>query len=275
MEIQTQEVNGGEPLEYGPQQPEMSHSVFANVIEKLNYLGQVIIEKLPGNGGREVAIFVPPGVDRSNAKLILHFHGTHSQDLRLAVAGERLASSVKAAGDAILVYPLSAGYRGSKGGNNSAARNDYDDRWMADKGDDPQQLYADVLQRLPGVNVTSVLVEGHSAGGEALANLSDRFNPGEGVQYTMRFLDASYGHWARDARANLDKVRMDAKMEVFVIPNTDTTKYLADVLHQPGVAVYKVLNTTHGGMIEKAAQIVQEQRRSVVANKAPKSGGEV
>ena len=166
IEVAFQQVSAGKRvLEHplGEGQPEALRA-----IDSLSFSGRVLVEKMPGNGGREVALFIPRGADGS--KMIMHFHGTKSHDLSNATSRERLASAVKAAEEAgaVLVYALSAGYRGKKGANNAAARNNYDDRWMAADGDDPQELYSSVVARLPGVKIKELVVQGHSAGGQAL-----------------------------------------------------------------------------------------------------------
>ena len=254
--------SGGVPEEVAMEKGyENSGTLIRREAEKFEAAGRFVIEKLPGNGGREVAMFIPNGVDPKKAKVTIHFHGTGSQNLGLEVSKERFASTVRAAsaGNSILVYPLSAGYRFDRNNKGSAARRDYDDAWMSPgTTDDVQGLYEQALgvvrKQEPDLRVSEVVVQGHSAGGEALKNMAGEFDPGKDVKYTMRFLEASYGDWAQTAHDRLRRIHSDAKLVVCAIAGSKTDKKsrsLRAKLAEDENLEFEDVKTDHGGVIEE------------------------
>ncbi|MEM6993164.1 MAG: hypothetical protein AAF721_21805 [Myxococcota bacterium] len=178
--------------------------------------------RLSGNGGRDVLVFIPPGVDPDAPfRLVFHFHGTYSETLAPQAPGmakkewvghKRLSQTLEAItelqrerpGNVAVVYPLSAGKRpepGWKGWFNKA----YDRMWMspapeAGFTDDFNRLHDEALailtERLgvaPSRIEPKVIAEGHSAGGIALRNLAEAGTSHVG-HYV--FLDASFQSWS-------------------------------------------------------------------------------
>ncbi len=189
--------------------------------------GALWIGQLSGNGGRDVVVFVPAAIQpRAAFELVVHFHGTYSENISEPTTGvpkkawvgwDRLQQAIDAitelqtkraeAGEAnvALVYPISAGKRMEpswRGWSNKM----YDRMWMTPVPDDPRyndefdtllEQASVVLERELGVPAARVLptvrAEGHSAGGIALRNVA--------VAGTSRvseylFLDASFQDWS-------------------------------------------------------------------------------
>ncbi|MBL4689253.1 MAG: hypothetical protein JKY37_31965 [Nannocystaceae bacterium] len=177
---------------------------------------------LAGNGGRDVLIFIPPGLSpQARVQLVFHFHGTYSETIAAHSPGmakkqwvghKRLTQTMEALselqqrrdGNVVLIYPLSAGKRpepGWQGWFNKA----YDRMWMsplpeAGFTDDFNRLHGEVLAVITDeLGVASDLVdagvvaEGHSAGGIALRNLAEA---GTSLVAEYLFLDASFQSWS-------------------------------------------------------------------------------
>lgn len=184
--------------------------------------GALWMGQLRGNGGRDVVIFVPPGVRPEQPfELVVHFHGTYSENVAREAPGvpkkawvgwNRLQQTIDAVTElqarggpnAALVYPISSGKRMEpswRGWSNKM----YDRMWMTPVPDDVRYIDAfdpmldqsiEVLAELgvPASRIEPrVTAEGHSAGGIALRNVA--------VAGTRRvkeylFLDASFQDWA-------------------------------------------------------------------------------
>ncbi len=184
--------------------------------------GTLWMGQLSGNGGRDVVIFVPPGVRAEQPfELVVHFHGTYSENVareepgvpkKAWVGWNRLHQTIDALTElqarggpnVALVYPISSGKRMEpswRGWSNKM----YDRMWMTPVPDDVRYIDAfdamldqsiAVLAELgvPASRIDpQVLAEGHSAGGIALRNVA--------VAGTKRvkeylFLDASFQDWA-------------------------------------------------------------------------------
>ncbi len=222
----------------------------ANIMKVADkFEGSKFVQRMPGNGGRQVLVYVPKGFDPSKpAEIAYHFHGTHSHlvdiprpplvgagpvykrktgtigagsnrmNQALSSIQEQVASGKR---NVILVYPLSAGRRGRVGG--PAYLQGYDDAWMKkgnDTNDDMAALHNDTLKAVKEklgvtVNNPAVTVSGHSAGGTAIRNiLNSGFKPDK-----VKFLDATYGSWLAAARQKIDP---NIKFEVYVRPGTKT-----------------------------------------------------
>jgi pimeloyl-ACP methyl ester carboxylesterase len=212
-------------------------------------VGALWIGQLAGNGGRDVVIYVPPGAKPdAEVRLVVHFHGTYSENIaeprrgvpkKQWVGWDRLAQTMDAMDElqaarddtVVLVYPISAGKRpppDHRGWTNRA----YDQMWMmpADAPgftDDFARLYEDVLGVLTGeLGVArsrvrdKVLVEGHSAGGVALMNVALR---DEGRVEEYLYLDASFRAWADAAWKAVQASKSGARFTLVI-----TDKGIAD-----------------------------------------------
>ena len=185
--------------------------------------GALWIGQLEGNGGRDVVIFIPPGADNAApVELVYHFHGTYSENIapekpglpkKAWVGWNRLGQTMDATTklqserpyNVALVYPISAGKRlepDHRGWSNKM----YDRMWM--KAVPGKPAYKDSFDRLHrdalGVLTTTlgvaesqidstVIAEGHSAGGIALRNIAQ---VGTDLVAEYIFLDASFETWA-------------------------------------------------------------------------------
>ena len=193
---------------------------FADALESE---GALWIGQLAGNGGRDTVLFVPPGVRPEQPfDLVVHFHGTYSENIALPNPGapkkswvgwDRLAQTMEAMTElqakgghnVALLYPISAGKRMEpswQGWSNKM----YDRMWMTPVSGDPRynddfdtmlEQAAEVLERelgVPRARIESqVMAEGHSAGGIALRNVAAA---GSTRVREYVFLDASFQDWA-------------------------------------------------------------------------------
>lgn len=202
--------------------------------------GAIWVGPLPGNGGRDVLIFVPAGADpAASTRIVVHFHGTYSETIaprtpgakkRAWVGHKRLTQTMEAivqlqhdrADNVALVYPMSAGKRaepGHKGWFNKA----YDRMWMAsapeagctDNFDTLLDEAVAVLTGSLGVAAQTlrpqVIAEGHSAGGIALRNVAE-----SGTRRVAHyiFLDANFMGWADRCWAAVADPSHDAKVTI-------------------------------------------------------------
>lgn len=171
-------------------------------VEGLRWAG-----KLSGNGNREVAIFIPKGIDPQKPfEMIYHFHGVNGDLVERdpeSTGRNRLEQVLKAADrmskagrNIVMVYPLSAGHRASKKGGPLPEKR-YDAAWMRpgnSTGDDMNTLHAQALSVIESqlgtrINVGLITAKGHSAGGTPLVNMAEA-----GFRLDrIDFLDASYG----------------------------------------------------------------------------------
>lgn len=183
--------------------------------------GALWIGPLAGNGGRDVLVYIPPKADDdADLRIVVHFHGTHSQHIERKAPGvpkkkwvgwNRLEQTLQAAEElhrerpynVALVYPISAGKR-PEPTHTGWFNKDYDRIWMAASDapgytDDFEVLHAeirDVLTQKLGVHETRlpdrVLCEGHSAGGMPLLHIA-----ASGSRHVEEYLfqDASFQGW--------------------------------------------------------------------------------
>jgi len=198
--------------------------------------GTLWMGALPGNGGRDVVIFVPPGWNADGrVQLVFHFHGTHSQQIakqqpgmrkRAWVGHRRLTQTMEAmvqlqserAGNVALVYPISAGKRAEPGWRGWFNK-EYDRMWMSPAPgftDDFEQLHQQATAALvddlgvhPQLIESQAIAEGHSAGGIALRNLAEHGTTHVG-EYI--FLDASFQSWADRCWAAVVKHKTGARV---------------------------------------------------------------
>lgn len=237
------------PKEKAPSAP-LVETPEANIMKIADqFEGSKFVQRMPGNGGRQVLVYVPKGFDPSKpAEIAYHFHGTHGHLVdvprpplkgagpvykrktgTIGAGSNRMTQAISSIQDqvssgkrnVILIYPLSAGRRGKVGG--PAYEQGYDNDWMKkgnDSKDDMAQLHNDTLKAVKEklgvtVNNPAVTVSGHSAGGTAIRNiLNSGFKPDK-----VKFLDATYGSWLAAARQKVDP---NIKFEVYVRPGTKT-----------------------------------------------------
>jgi hypothetical protein len=203
------------------------------------------VGQLAGNGGRDTVVFVPPGVRPDQPfELIVHFHGTYSENIALPTEGapkkswvgwDRLAQAIEAVterqaqggANVALLYPISAGKRMEpswKGWSNKM----YDRMWMRpvpgdarfkDNFDAMLEQALGVLEGELGVPrahvLPTVIAEGHSAGGIALRNVAES---GTTAVREYLFLDASFQDWADGCFA---AVREQAQRALVTLVITD------------------------------------------------------
>lgn len=206
--------------------------------------GKSEVVRLPGNGNRQVVIYIPEGFDPSKpVEIDYHFHGMHGNWIDvpfpklegtgkhyhtgdIGAGSNRISQAITAAQkhkNMILVYPSSAGQRGTPG--SKAWENGYDGDWMKkgnSTGDSMASLHTETLGKLKkmlgqDVNSPSVTLSGHSAGGLAVSNaIASGFKPDK-----IKFLDASYVGWASSAYEKV-KGNKKTKVEIYVIKGTET-----------------------------------------------------
>ncbi|MFH0820513.1 MAG: hypothetical protein V1908_01940 [Candidatus Peregrinibacteria bacterium] len=228
--------------------------------------------KLPGNGGREVAIYIPKGTDLSKpVELIYHFHGVGSNVVgdnledpdhtspgrnrlnQVLTTAERMGPEGR---NIVVVYPLSAGHRAGRGGKLPGLN--YDADWMRkgnQSGDDMAKLDSEVLSTIQSqfgysINVESRTAKGHSAGGTPLVNIArsgfrlDRID----------FLDASYGGRIDWCYPEAIKNNPDVEFNIFFIPGgggkkTDN-RATRSAEGKEGVKLIEVRGVKHGAFNE-------------------------
>ena len=205
--------------------------------------GALWVGQLEGNGGRDTVIFVPPGVRPEQPfELVVHFHGTYSENIALPTEGvpkkawvgwDRLQQTIDAITElqahsernVALLYPISAGKRMEptwKGWSNKM----YDRMWMTPVPGDPR--YVDDFEAMldqalgilegelgvPKARVEPrVLAEGHSAGGIALRNVA--VTGTERVKEYL-FLDASFQDWADGCHAAVRDQNLGALVSLVI-----------------------------------------------------------
>ncbi|MBC7542446.1 MAG: hypothetical protein H7338_06920 [Candidatus Sericytochromatia bacterium] len=181
---------------------------------------------LASNGGREVAILIPPGVDFTKpVEMITFFHGLNGS------IADKLANpetNIKAAmlklakgKNAVFVLP-----NGSPAGvSHTGARNA---TWMdsaKEPGQSIAQLQDDAAAQIkarwaPDLKIGSQTVAGHSGGGKPIANAA--------ANGTLRadhivLLDATYGDWG-DQTAAYGRQHPDTRIDI-VYTGGDTEKH--------------------------------------------------
>ena len=88
-----------------------------------------------------------------------------------------------------------------------------------------------------GVNIASVTLKGHSAGGVPIVNGSIE---GKLIANRIDFLDASYSSWASTTVKNCP----NAKINIFYKPNTQTEEDARKMMGKTNVSVYPA-NLSH------------------------------
>jgi len=260
-QTQTKKESSKEVGDFLENYPETEPGGLEKEVEKIE--NPVWIEKMRGNGGRDVVIMVSKEFDpRKETEIIYHFHGTDGHHFgklpplegtskyynkrvgRMSVAANRLqqvANSLAEMKDSnvIVVYPISAGQRGPK--KTIAYKNGYDLYWMnRDEGNEAMNvLHSEVVYSVSmkfgkRVKVEKRTVKGHSAGGMALKNLS---KSGFFID-RVDFLDASYGNWAKRCYEEASKRNPDLEFNVVVRPGSSTdNKYTKSLEGKKGVKI--------------------------------------
>ena len=219
-----------------------------------DFPGTKFIGEIPGNGGRKAIIYVPQGFNpNEDAEMAYQLHGLYGQLARKGKelsGGNRLREVMGKVQEAqnegknmILVYPLSAGNRGSEG---------YDTEWMK-KGNstgDDMSLFDENVRKilankigLVNLNITKTRISGHSAGGAALRNILEN---GFKVDRVV-FLDASYENWATVAYNAAIKNNPQVQFDVISILNTKTAPDAELLKDKPGVK-FVAAKGRHGDM---------------------------
>jgi len=199
--------------------------------------GALWVGPLPGNGGRDVVVYVPPGQEPSaDVTMVVHFHGTYGERMakkkegmrkREYIGGVRLRQTLDAMdelaarGEAVaLVYPVSSGKR-KPGGVSGWWNYDFDAEWM-EPDDTTGESFAALVSDARGVLEDSlgvpsdrvlptVLAEGHSAGGMALYNIAQR---DDGLVHEYLFLDAAFEGWADGCHRGIRRRGTGARMTI-------------------------------------------------------------
>lgn len=212
--------------------------------------GQTVVRNLPGNGGRPVGVLIPHGTDLNKpVEVVYQIHGMDCEKFgQDPDANEALGIFAKAVsatrGNVVFVYPLGPEYR---------LKYPPKKQWFGDgSGDDVKKLHAHVLGLLSPTNpieVTKVTVKAHSAGGQAVRNMSkagfvaDRYD----------FEDASYGSWASEAYSYVTKnASKDKQVEfnIFARKDTLTAANAHAMKGKPGVKVeWAPKEAYHPGMV--------------------------
>lgn len=205
--------------------------------------GALWVGQLDGNGGRDTVLFVPPGVRPEQPfELVVHFHGTYSENISEPTNGvpkkewvgwDRLLQTIEAVtelqsrggSNVALLYPISAGKRMEpewKGWSNKM----YDRMWMTPVDGDVRYIDGfepmldqalSTLERELGVPRAMVgervTAEGHSAGGIALRNVA-----ASGTRKVKEyiFLDASFQDWADGCFAAVRDQKLDALVTLVI-----------------------------------------------------------
>jgi hypothetical protein len=215
-------------------------------IENINALkqfpGKQWLGKLASNGNREAAVIIPEGVDYNKPfEVIYYFHGHDGKISRSLTDGnyglkEDIKNMAKER-NIIVVVPQGPAKPQS-------------DTWMNGKNnEDMQQFEQDTLniikERLdPRVQIGSITVKGHSAGGQPIKNAA---NEGKLTANRVDFLDASYGTWATQAYNNLIIKNPETKFNLFYIPGSQTQADALSLRGKKGVTLTKA-NVDHSSV---------------------------
>jgi hypothetical protein len=229
-----------------------THPKIADYLKTLPEANRIKVEKMPGNGNRETLMYVPPGTDPSKpVHLIYHFHGRgrgYQPYARRAGGGRNsfeqsldATRALAAQGEnVVLVYPL------------SSEQIDRPEKWQHKgwmKGSESlDTLHAntkDSLKRDFGIDqIGSVIVEGHSAGGQALMNIAES---GSQVADEYLFLDASYSNWAEKCHQYSKKYNPKAHMKLVVKEGTLTDEGAKALEKVADVSIHRT-SVNHGRM---------------------------
>ncbi|PIZ72156.1 hypothetical protein COY07_03500 [Candidatus Peregrinibacteria bacterium CG_4_10_14_0_2_um_filter_43_11] len=278
----------------------------ADTLEKVEGLRWV--GKLAGNGGRDVAILVPPGYNPDlPTEVVYHFHGSdHTIGMKvpkggskgkLSVGEDRFSQVISAAEirdrskrNVIVVYPLSTTNATRVLKSHSGNTHYYDNNWMkagyTQKGDEKLDNMNDlhtqtmtVLQKQLGINPTNIDItfKGHSAGGKPLMNLSSSFTPPSNVgKLRFDFLDASYGNWADTCYRQMTTrvVQVPIEFNLFLIPGAITNASVRRLQNKQGVHVEKA-NVTYADLVTRYKSTLMEAKYTKASSKKRVAHGDL
>lgn len=191
--------------------------------------------KLASNGNREVAIVVPPGIDRTKPiEVVYYFHGhggivgnSLSDPKRGIVDG--MNALAKQGKNVVFVVPQGPSVKMSY-------------TWMHPKHNENmatfQQETLDLIRTKLGVAtpIEKVTVKGHSAGGQPIMNAA---NAGTLSANRIDYLDASYGSWASQTYKNFVKTHPGTEFNLVYIPGTATASDASKLKNLAGVTLLK------------------------------------
>ncbi len=188
-------------------------SITNTVVAKDNFAGKSYVTRLRGNENRDVEFYIPMGVDFAKpVNLVYLFHGLGDVEKTAKVTLPNGITAVESSTNTILVYPISAGKRGTGGG---------DGEWMSNQGgsNSISTLHTDtlnVLREMSPVPFTegNVNVVCHSAGGQACRNIvssgglkkSDSAGVSEDVPVKYYLADSCYANWCGATIKGIRKV---------------------------------------------------------------------
>ncbi len=204
--------------------------------------GKTWLGKMSSNSNREVAIIIPKGVDYSKPfEIIYHFHGHNGQLGNILTnknsgLEDKIKNMPKDKNVIIVVPqgpPKALDYTWMNGNNNES---------LADFQDQTMDIIKNKLS--PNIQISSVTVEGHSAGGRVILNAS---KDGNLRADKIDLLDSSYGNWASESYKNYHKVNPNAKFNVVYIPNSPTQRDALKLKGQAGVQMIQS-RVSHGNV---------------------------
>lgn len=191
--------------------------------------------KLASNGNREVAIVVPPSVDRNKPiELVYYFHGHYGQiasslnDPQKGIA-QALQDMNQQGRNAILVIPQGP----SKDRAHTWMHPTYKENMAAFQHETMALLQSKLgVTRLPA----TIVVKGHSAGGLPIMNAA---NAGTLMANRIDYLDASYGHWASQTYHAFVKTHPGTQFNLVYIPGSPTAQDAFNLRAKAGVVLHK------------------------------------
>jgi hypothetical protein len=207
-------------------------------IENINALKQIPgkqwLGKRPSNGNREAAIIIPEGSDYNKPfELIYYFHG-HNGKISTSLTGssyglkDQIQNMAKDR-NIIVVVP-------------QGPPKELSNNWMNGHNNEDMQKFEEETigiiknQLDPRVQISSITVKGHSAGGQPLRNAAVE---GKLTANRIDFLDASYGNWASQAYNSFIGNNPDAKFNLIYIPGSQTQADALSLQGQKGVSLIK------------------------------------
>ncbi len=199
--------------------------------------------KLASNGNREVAIIIPKGIDLNKpVEVVYHFHGREGTISKVLADGKNYGLKeqlLEKAADKniIIVVP-----QGPPPIIDAKGKTQYiEHTWMSGKhNEDMQQFQQDTVNLIknrmaPGIQIGSITVEGHSAGGNPIKNSAVE---GKLSADKVVLLDSTYGDWGTKAYENYIKKNPSVKFNVVYIPGSQTQGDALKLKGKPGVTMY-------------------------------------
>lgn len=198
--------------------------------------------KLPSNSNRDVSIIVPKGADFSKPfEVIYHFHGHEGKMSNI------LANPYEGLKDAMLTTAKNKNIIVVVPQGPSTER---DFTWMNGKfNEDMEKFQNDTMSLIkskfaPDIQISSVTVEGHSAGGRALMNAAKE---GKLTADKVDFLDSTYGDWASQTYKKHIEKNPNAKFNVVYVPGTETQDDALRLKNKKNITMFQS-NVYHGAV---------------------------